>query len=53
MVVSTKKRNSGRKASSNKKTARHYERTVVEPAARLIAAMIQKRGSAKTVTHQI
>ena len=53
MAVSAKKRNSGRKVSSNKKAERHYERTVVEPAARLIAAMTQKRGAAKTVTHPI
>ena len=39
MAVSTKKSNSGRKVSSSKKAERHYERTVVEPAARLIAAM--------------
>ena len=51
MAVSTKKKNSGRTALPNKKAERHYERTVVQPAARLIKAITNKTVAAKTAVH--
>jgi hypothetical protein len=45
MVLTTKRKRKGRKASSAKKGS-YYDRTIVQPAARLIAAISKK---AKTV----
>jgi hypothetical protein len=41
MAVTTKRKRSGRKALSAKKSS-YYDRTIVQPAARLIAAISKK-----------
>lgn len=45
MAVNTKKKNRDRKAKKND----YYERTVVRPAARLIAAITNKANAARKV----
>lgn len=47
MAISTKKKNKHRKTTSSKKADKSYVETILEPAARLIAAITRKEQATK------